>query len=72
LPAEALRRTTSKSASLGRLKIPRHIEPDLAKAKMVMSLEILLGRAAMVASVVLFVVELTTGQSLPDQLFTLL
>jgi hypothetical protein len=74
LPAETLRRrtTTSKSPSLGRLEIPRHIEPDLAKAKMVLSLEILLGRAAMVASVVLFVVELTTGQSLPDQLFTLL
>jgi hypothetical protein len=66
------RRFFTKSPSLGRLEIPRHVEPDLAKAKLVMSLEILLGRAAMVASVVLFVVELTTGQSLPDQLSTLL
>jgi hypothetical protein len=66
------RRFFTKSPALGRLEIPRHVEPDLAKAKMVMSLEMLLGRAAMVASVVLFVVELTTGQSLPDQLSTLL
>lgn len=65
-------RRFTKAPSLGRLEIPRHVEPDLAKAKLVMSLEMLLGRAAMVASVVLFVVELTTGQSLPDQLSTLL
>jgi hypothetical protein len=66
------RRFFTKSPALGRLEIPRHVEPDVAKAKLVMSLEMLLGRAAMVASVVLFVVELTTGQSLPDQLSTLL
>jgi hypothetical protein len=54
------------------LEIPRHVESDLAKAKMVMSLEMLLGRAAMVASVALFVGEMTTGQSLPDQLSAML
>lgn len=67
----AFRRTT-RAPSLDRLELPRHVGPDLARAKMVMSLEMLLGRAAMVASVVLFVVELATGQSLPDQLSTLL
>ena len=44
-------RRFTKVPSLGRLEIPRHVEPDLAKAKLVMSLEMLLGRAAMVASV---------------------
>jgi hypothetical protein len=54
------------------LEIPRHVEPDVAKAKMAMVFEMLLGRAAMVASVLLFVGEMTTGQSLPDQLSSIL
>jgi hypothetical protein len=54
------------------LEIPMRVEPDLAKAKMAMSLEMILGRAAMVASVMLFAGEMTTGQSLPDQLSMIL
>jgi hypothetical protein len=63
---------SSEKGRLDPLEIPRHVESDLAKAKMVMSLEMLLGRAAMVASVALFVGEMTTGQSLPDQLSAML
>jgi len=54
------------------LEQPRHRQPDIVKAKVLFSLELGLGRVSMVAAVVLLLVEVTTGQSLPDQILSLM
>lgn len=53
---------------LSKLELPRQVEADVAKARMMFQVEMVVGRVAMVAAVVLFLVEVTTGQSLPDQI----
>jgi hypothetical protein len=40
----------------------------IQRAEMLVNTEMALGRAAMVAAIVLFTVEIATGQSLPDQM----
>lgn len=49
--------------------LPRHSDAQAKEARIAMyNAELMLGRVAMLASLVLFGVEITTGTSLPDQL----
>jgi hypothetical protein len=49
--------------------LPRHSDHQAKEARIAMcNAELMLGRVAMLASLVLFGVEVTTGTSLPDQL----
>lgn len=54
------------------LELPRHRQPDIDKAKMMMQLELVVGRTAMVSAVILLLVEISTGSSFSDQLSSLL
>jgi hypothetical protein len=54
-----------------KVELPRrHFRNPFAfqRAEMLVNTEMTVGRAAMVAAIVLFTVEITTGQSLPDQI----
>ncbi len=54
-----------------RFELPRRLDPAARmRTRVLGEMEILLGRVAMVAAVVLLAVELTTGQSLPDQILS--
>jgi len=60
-----------KKAISTNLEIPRHVRPtvtEIENAKVLMSLEAVLGRGAMLAAIVLMTTEITTGMSLPEQL----
>lgn len=50
------------------MEMPRHVQPDIARARTMLQLELIVGRTAMVSAVLLFLVEVTTGQSLPEQI----
>jgi hypothetical protein len=57
--------------SLSKVDLPRrHFRSPFAlkRSEMLLNTEITVGRVAMVAAVVFFTVEVTTGQSLPDQI----
>jgi hypothetical protein len=67
-PAPAHHQLSSK------VELPRrHLRSPFAlqRAEMLVNTEMTLGRAAMVAAIVLFTVEIATGQSLPDQILAL-
>ena len=62
--------TPRQSAHLQAMDLPRHGPSASEKetAKMLESLEAMIGRVAMLAALVLMTTELTTGMSLPEQL----
>jgi hypothetical protein len=60
--------------SLSKIELPRrHFRSPFAlqRSEMLANTEMMVGRVAMLAAVVFFTVEVTTGQSLPDQIAAL-
>ena len=60
---------TAASEAIRSMDLPKHgpSAEQLETAKTLMSLEMLVGRGAMLVAVVLMATELTTGHSLPEQ-----